>query len=84
MLSSSEPIIDLYTEDGQFIGYACIDCGRPVFDWAAEDDLWQQVMREWDAGHICSDCFMRRAWRLDVHTLMVSWPHASSMRREVV
>jgi hypothetical protein len=60
-----------YTVDGEFVGYECLDCSRAVTDWSAEDTLWAKVMGRYDAGHICCDCFIMRAHRMDVFTRLV-------------
>jgi DNA-directed RNA polymerase subunit RPC12/RpoP len=65
---------EIRNDQGTFIGYACMDCGRPVQDWAAGDDEWEKVMApENGEGHICADCFMRRSWRLQMHLHLVRY-----------
>ena len=64
---------ELYDDDGEFIGYACIDCSRAVHDWGADDGLWESIMGNWDAGHICSDCFMRRASAMGIQVHVTRW-----------
>ena len=66
-----KPPIELLDDDGVFIAYACMDCGRPVYDWSADDDLWTTVMGPWNAGHICADDFMQRAYGMDLHVTII-------------
>lgn len=67
-----QPPVEILSPDNEFLGYACMDCGRPVTDWGAEDALWAEVMGGgWDAGHICADCFILRAHSRDIYTSLV-------------
>ena len=65
---------DAWYDGDAFIGYVCMECARPVWDWSADDVVWQDVMDGgWDAGHICADCFMMRAHMRDIHVTVVRW-----------
>jgi hypothetical protein len=56
-----------------FEGYPCMDCGRPVHDWAAGHNEWAEVIGDPEAGHICADCFIIRADAKGVHLCLVRY-----------
>lgn len=69
----SETLSHYWPDGSVFDGYPCMDCGRASTDWAAGDDEWNKVMGDGAQGHICPDCFIRRAHKTGVHLHVVRY-----------